>query len=160
MAAISIDSYSSQQAGFRASERSYIPRDELGGRVKIAYFSYTADGAVAANQVLGLTALRRGWRILGGKVYSSGAVATADLDVGLAAQDGSGVIDAAGTADDADLLGDAIDIATAGVYDLHDTEPSALGYKLEKDCYLIGTLLNAGLADGDVLKGYILYTEE
>lgn len=161
MAAISIDTYSAQGTELNTTTRQKnLESSEWSGRVRLAYFKYTADGAQAANKVLGLTQLRKGWRYLGGKVYSDGAVATADLDVGLAAADGSGEIDDSGTADDADFLGDAIDIATAGVYDLLDTEPSAIGYKLVKDCWVIGTLLTAGLADGDVLSGYILYAHD
>ena len=161
MAAIPINSYSVQGAEFNITDRQKkLDSNEWSGRVRLAWFEYTADGAVAANQVLGLTQLREGWRYLGGKIYSSGAAATADLDVGLIAADGSGEIDDSATADDIDLLGDAIDIATAGLYDLTDTEPSAIGYVLKKDCWVAGQLLTAGLDDGDVLKGYILYAHD
>lgn len=156
--AITIDTYSTQLTGVVAAEKNFLKQDELGGRIRCAYFQYVASGAQAALQVLGFTVLPKGARYLGGKIYSDGAVATADLDVGLMAADGSGFIDEANSvADDEDLLGDAIDIATAGVYELTDTEPAALGYKLEKECYVVGTLKTAGLADADVLAGVIFY---
>lgn len=161
MAAIAINTYSAQGTKLEATNFDPLKANELSGRVRCAFFNYVADGAQAADQVLGFTKLPVGARYLGGKVYSDGAVATADLDVGLIAADGSGFIDKAGTvADDIDLLGDAIDIATAGVYDLLDTEPAALGYLLEKECWVAGKLLTAGLADGDVLTGVIFYVTD
>lgn len=160
MAAIVINTYSAQGTKLTADNFQPLKANELSGRVRCAFFNYVADGAQAANQVLAFTQLPAGARYLGGKVHSSGAVATADLDVGLIAADASGEIDKSATADDIDFLGDAIDIATAGVYNLLDTEPDALGYLLEKPCWVAGKLLTAGLADGDVLKGVIFYVTD
>lgn len=161
MAAISINTYSAQATKLNATNFDPLRANELSGRVRCAYFVYTASGAQAANQVLGFTKLPAGARYVGGRIYSDGAVATADLDVGLIAADGSGTIDAAGSvADDIDFLGDAIDIATAGAYDLLATEPAALGYLLEKECWVAGKLLTAGLADEDVLAGVIFYVTD
>lgn len=159
---MSIDTYSEQGIKLNEDrENSYVKSNELSGRVRCAYFKYTASGAQAADQVLGFTKIPINARYLGGKIYSDGALEDTTLDVGLQGADGSGFIDQENSVADApDLLGDGINIANPGVYDLLNTEPSALGYELDKECWVTGTLITTGLADGDVLSGVIYYVTD
>mgnify|MGYP000085309175 CR=1 FL=1 len=108
-----------------------------------------ADEAKAANELIVLGFLRRGMKVLDLKVYCDGAVATADLDVGLVPKS---------TLDDAainGLMNDA-DIATAGVYSI---TPASILTEVTEDSYLVGKLQTAGLANADVIKGYALVFE-
>ena len=160
MSAIAIDTQSTQGAKLTASNFQPLKANELSGRVRTAFFQYIAIGAQAANQVLGFTRIPKGARYLGGTIVSSGAISSAKLDVGFIASDESGELDAAATADDIDFIGDNLDIAATAALDLLDTEPAAFGYVTQKDVWIAGKLLTAGLADGDTLTGVVYYVTD
>lgn len=140
---------STQMAKLLADGYKLLDPGDLGARARVAKFDYTADEAKAAGEFIVLAYVRKGTTILDGKIYCDGAVATADLDVGLVP---------VRTLDDANIqaLAVALDIATAGTYGLKN---GVIGTVVEEDSYIVGKLLVAGLANADVLKGYFLLAE-
>ena len=155
MAAIDLTSAntnkSTQMAKLLNSDGGYhlLAPQDIGAHVRVIPFNYVADEAKAANELIVLGFLGRGMKVLDLKVYCDGAVATADLDVGLVPKS---------TLDDAainGLMNDA-DIATAGVYSI---TPASILTEVTEDSYLVGKLQTAGLANADVIKGYALVFE-
>jgi hypothetical protein len=161
MAAIVPDNNTEQAAKIVNAGSAYAPLkpNELGGRVRVAYFYYKPTAAVAADKVIRLTRLPAGARILGGEVKSNAFVATADLNVGLIGADGNGYTDKAGTVDDDNnLFAALLDVATAGAYEFGNTTALGYGTVIDKECDLIGELKTAGMdGSADILQGHVLY---
>lgn len=114
--------------------------------------TYVAPSAIAADKNIIMFEVREPARILSGKLYSDGAVATADASVGVIPMS---------TLDDTNIavFGSGIDIATAGVYELMTGAANAsLMFDITVPSYIVIRTATAGLAEGDVLKlsmGYI-----
>ena len=162
MAAITAEYYGAEQTQVRAEGHAPIKPNELHGRQRIARFTlntntHGASGIADGSNVF-VAKLPKGARILIGKLKFEAMGGTAALDVGLAAADGSGFIDAAGTvADDDDLFGAAIDVSGAGEAVFADTIAQNYGYELEKECYLVLTAETDNWADDKDLIGHIEY---
>lgn len=163
MAVITPTKNSTQITNILALPIVYNKPNEREGRVRIAYFEYTPTVAVAAAAIIALTKLPYKARIIQGIVTSNALVATSTADVGLAAVDATGLIDAtvgATVADNATYLtaGGTLAVATAGSYSFANTQANHYGYELQKECYLILTLNTAGMdGAGDSLQGHVLY---
>lgn len=140
---------STEMAKLLADGYHILDPDEISARARIIPFSYVADEAKAAGEYIVFAKVPRRTTIIDGKVYSDGAVATADLDLGLVPI--STMSDAA-----IDGLMDGVDIATAGTYSLDD---GVIGTEVTEESYLVGKLVTAGLASADVLNGYLLVVE-
>jgi hypothetical protein len=151
------DSYTTQGAKISgASFQMLEPKDHYGRR-RVHFFDYTVPtGDEADGNHVFACKLPPNARILGGEVVCDGCGTGAEVDVGLAAFDGSGYIDSAGTvADDDDFLGAALDIAAAGRDTFAKTIAQNYGYVTEKELWLVLTVENAGWDADSVIKGSI-----
>jgi len=170
MSAITLTQNSQQLADGNGVPLTYLRANELGGRVRHAFFYFAPASNVAAGQVIGLCRLPVGARIVEGKLLSNGAVSTAVANVGLIAADGSGIPDAntsdydpgngqtVVSADSGTFFATGLTIATAGSYNFADTIANNNGYVLQKDCYIAATLGTAGMTGGThVLQGHVTY---
>lgn len=162
MAATVIDHKSTQVSNAEASPIVKDIPQAVEGKLRVKRISYappTGTDPVATDNVA-LAKMRKGQVLLGGVLNSNGAVATATLDVGISAVDGSDDIDDAGTGDDDDFFASALAIATAGVFSFGNTLALKYGYKCLKDVYITGTLNTAGMTGGThQLEGHVLLME-
>lgn len=167
MATIAVNVWSAEitkdTPALNGGNRVYLKPNEYGGRLRLARFNYFPAVAVAAGQVIAMALIPRGARVQKIDIYSNGAVATATLNVGVAAADGSGLpdpnnVNGAGTGDVATVFNTGITIATVGAYSAADTIAHNYGYEAQADIYVIGTLVTAGLAGtGDGFKGHVTF---
>lgn len=140
---------SDQRTNLDSTPSKMVKANELGGRVRIAYFSFTVPvGNAAIADIVELVSLRKGWRILGGHAawdaMTTGAgVATMELGV-------SGTV--------AKYL-EATDVDAAGSSDFADTGARNFGEEIASDAMLIATVSVEAWAAAAVLTGYILYAE-
>jgi hypothetical protein len=160
MAAITFDYSSDQVTTIDNTDNVYVKESELSGRVRLAHFKYTATVSVADGSQLELTRIR-GARAIGGKLGSSGRTS-------LRAEVGFTKTKTPVDDEDAKLLGGAgtpISIAAAAVIDLAPHDGTRLVPSVElptEEVSIFLTLDNnggAGLQAGDVLEGYVLYTQ-
>lgn len=153
------DSYTTQAAKIVGVDYAMLSTNEHHGRRRASYFSYTVPtGGEADDNHVFAALLPEGARILGGEFICDGAGTGAQVDIGLAGFDGSGYIDKALTVeDDDDLLGAAIDIAAAGRDTFAGTIAQNYGYVLDKPCWLVLTVENAGWTEEKVIKGSVEY---
>lgn len=162
MAAIVADYDDDQVAAIVGVPYKPLKPSELHGRVRIAYWNYKPTAAIAATKVIRLAKLPKNARVIAGRITSNAFVATSTMDVGLAAVDGSGIIDnpTDATADSNTFFtgGGTLAVATAGAYNFADTQANNNGYVLQKENWLICRLNTAGM-DGvaDVLQGHVSY---
>lgn len=156
MAATVIDDYSDELTPHVAPLYEPLQPNESHGRVRQAFFTFTA-GTEAAGLDVALAIIPKGARILEGTVSVSATTGSATLAFGLAARDGSGYIDAADSVSDGTaLLKAAAAITTTAKADLAATQALYYGYETEKELYLTMTTAAAALAS-QVIKGHILY---
>ena len=148
--------------------------NELGGRMRIAWFEFNTTDDLAASTALAefdtllMTKLPAGARLLAGYMMWEAMGTAMVCDVGLKAVDNSGYLDLAGTvADDKDKLTAAqLDVAAAGQSAFNHLAADAYGYVTEKELYLTLTPEDTGgeggvdadpwAADKDIY-GYIMY---
>jgi hypothetical protein len=129
-------------------------------RVKRFIFEPATGTNPAALQNIAFSRFKKGDVLLGGVVCSNGAVATANLEMGISAVDGSDDIDGAGTADDPNFFSGIINIDTAGDYQFGETLALKYGYECLKEVYLTGSLTTAGMTGGThKLIGHVLFME-
>jgi len=117
--------------------------------------------STAAGDTVELARLPAGARVLGVFIINEDWGTDVDLDIGLKASDGSGIIDKAGTVDDPDFF-------TSAVFDLDTTVRATptnmvdqnVGYVTKKAVSVYATVVDGGsisvAADKD-LNGYVLY---
>lgn len=161
--------YSNQAKSFVSPGYDPLRPNEMHGRVRSVYFFWnttsglTAGTTLAEDDLVILAKIPAGSRLLPGDVAWEAMGTSMTMDLGLMAVDGSGFIDLAGTvADDPDKLTDAaIDVAAAGQSRINHNDGDALGFVLEKECYLTLSTTNssgstAWAADKDVF-GYLNY---
>lgn len=159
MAAITIDNKSDQVLKLEPATgygRGQSDPYDVGLPVRVLTQTYTAPAAIAANKTIALLKITEPCRILYGKLYCDGAVATATCDVGITAVDS--LVDT-----NKAVFGAAVPIATAGTYSLADGlasgtgVPGSLFYEVTVPSYVYITLNTAGLAKDDVLKIVLFY---
>lgn len=154
---------SKQIKQWEAQGHAPLKPNELGGRKRIAYFSFKADrdaasAVVAQNDSVNLCNIPAGARLIGGKVRSGAFGASVTLDLGLKGADGSGYLDVAATsvADDPDAVATNVDISSAVVFELFE-EPAYRYYETEKELILTCLFEGANPADNVELAGHIEY---
>ncbi len=83
--------FKSDQLAQLATPGSLNHTNVKGGRIRVAYFSYTTSGTEAANDTIELVKLPKGARILGGSIHldqmdktGDGAVTPTTLNIGYA----------------------------------------------------------------------------
>lgn len=148
-----------------SGNRTELKPNEYGGRLRTMRFSFFPAVAVAAGQIINLGTLPPGARVLAIDVFSNATVATSTLSVGLAAADGGGTIDGLGgtgvVADSGTFFGSGFAINAAGKYTPGATIANNNGYELLIPCFLIGTLVTAGIAGtGDGIQGQVVYVKD
>lgn len=159
MAALVADSYSTEATKIVGVGYEQLMPTESRGRRRASYFSYTvpAGGEADDNHVFACK-IPEGARILGGSFKTDGCGAGAQVDIGVAAVDGSGYIDTAETvSDDDDFFGAAVDIAAAGADAFASTIAQNYGYKTEKELWLVLTVENAAWGAAAEIAGDIEY---
>lgn len=159
MAAITIDLKSVEVTKQTGTDYQPLKPNELHGRVRIARFSYTTPASVGVTdgQNIALCRLPKGARVIGAFMEFEAMGTGADLDLGLMAVDGTGVIDEDATSDSETFFADGLDVAAAG--NLHTDEILATnyGYELQKECYVVATADTANWDAEKDLVGHIEY---
>jgi len=160
---ISVDYKSTQVTNQDAVGWSALKPYERGGRLRIVSFDYTVPtGTIAIATVVSMATLPPGVMLLGGKLDNTALGTGALADIGLRGHDGNGNIDdtsGATVADDADLLGNDIDMAAAGNDDFNHTAALNFLYVTKKEVDLVFTVVGAVWAAAAVVKGYLMYSE-
>lgn len=136
------DFNSTQFAKFEGDPRQAVKVNEWGGRVRMAFWSYTADGTEADTNTIGLVRLPQGARVIDGHL-AHGAHTGADLLIGTVA--------------DPDRYLTTGDIALDGSISFLQTEANFYGEELTEDTDVIATVDTATLTSGEILNGHILY---
>jgi len=137
-----------------------IAPNQMGGRVRMAYFTYTtpATTGVTDGQNIGMCVIPKGARVLGGKIIGEAMAGSAAVDIGLAGNDGSGYIDAAGSVeDDDDLFLAAGDVSSAFALTFADTIARNYGYETEKEVILVATAETDDWAAEKDVYGHVEY---
>lgn len=138
------DFTSDQVAKFEADPRQAVKVNEWGGRVRMAFFSFTAGATgPAIGETIGLVRLPQGARVLHGRITTDTATVSAAADIGI---DG-----------DVDKYAAAASLASVGGVDFADTQALNLGTETTEDEDVFATVSGAALAAGTVLNGYMLY---
>lgn len=120
--------------------------NQLGGRVRMAFFSLnTTNVAVENGDTINLVKIPAGARVIGGQVAFGAMGANATLTIG--------------DAGDPDRLLAALDVSAAGTAALasKDVVPGLLGHEYSAETIITGTAGGANYAAAKVLHGYILY---
>ena len=168
MATTTISGYSDEITANRTPLYAPLKTNVQGGRVRIADWTLTCASQVSGTS-FAVAILPKGARIIGGILSANGTLAnSATIAVGLAAKDGTGVIDdgtaispagvaANGTAI-ADLVACLKAAATLGATQVPFSITQALGflYEVQKECYLTLTT-GTGTVAVEVIRGYVTY---
>lgn len=157
--AITADLYSIELTQVRAVGNAPIAPNEMHGRMRMARFTFNTVLGVTDGNNIAACIIPKGARILRIFLAWEAMGGTADLDVGLMGNDGSGYISAdnSTTADDDDMFAAALDIDGAGEDTVAATIAENYGYETEKECLLVLTA-EAGnwAADKDII-GHVEY---
>lgn len=142
--------YSTQVTKLRQTPRAEVKPNEIGGRVRVAYFDFTVPaGGVDIDDTVELTKIPAGARLLGGKLVSEamssgGAAASIQLGDGTTATKylGTTSIDAAAQADFA------------------HTAALNYGEELSAELTLTATAVTEAWVAAAVLRGHVLYVTD
>jgi hypothetical protein len=164
---LTLDLYGTEMTAFRSP--SYDPHEPhlYYGRVRRSEFNFNTGAGVDVSAYsgtarIGLAIIPVLAKIFYG-VYQHEAMGTnADLDLGLAGNDGSGYLskDNSTTADDYDLFVDGDDVAAAGqdsFASLFNGDLNPMYGPLEKECVLVATALTADWAADKDLLGEVFF---
>ncbi len=122
----------------------YVHANELYGRVRRSYFSYTTPaGGLAISDTIELTKVPKGARLLGGLVVNGAMATTAALELG------------DGTTSDKYLA--AASVAAAGQVDFGNLIAKNFGEQLAAALTLTATVVTAVWAAAEQLDGYVDY---
>jgi len=144
------DQDSEQVAKIRSADYTQLRPYDLYGRKRVCYGNVTAD--LAEDDVVGLIKIPRDCRVLPSLLAHTAFGTGVTAEIGVAAQDGSGFIDKAGTiADDDDFFATGVDVSAAGNELFADTVAGNLGYIFEKDVIITITLESANPAAGTLV---------
>lgn len=170
MAVITPTVNSQQMANIAGQPLTYLRPNELGGRMRVAFFYFAPTADPTSSGILSLTKLPAGARIIGGQLVSLNSISGTTMSVGLAAADGSGVPDANTsdydpgngqavlTADNATYFATTLGIGTDGTYTFAGTAAQHYGYVFQKECFLIGSFGTHGMtANSSLLYGHVTY---
>lgn len=163
-----ISGYSDEITANRSPLYAPLKTNVQGGRVRVVDWTLTLASQVSGTS-FAVAIVPKGARIIGGTLAASGTLAnSATLAVGLAAKDGSGLLDdgtaispagvvANGTAI-ADLTACLKAAAAQGATQVPFAITMALGYLYEtqKECYLTLTT-GTGTVATEVVRGHLLY---
>jgi hypothetical protein len=145
--------YSDQGAKIASEDYTMLRPYDHYGRRRIHYFEFTIPTGAAAADIYGLMKIPSGARIVGGEIVVD-ADAGSTVDIGVAAFDGSGYIDAANSAvDDSTFLADGLVLALNAV-DFPVTLAKNYGYVTEKALWVQLSDVD-GLTAGTTVAGSI-----
>ena len=159
-----MSSYNSVELESVRTDGDKLKPNQKSGKIVIAEFNYTVPtGNLTINDTIDLVELPAGAKLVGG-VYQHGAMGVGSiLDIGIKGSDGSGFIDAAGTAaDDPDYFIDGDNVAAAGqdtIAELAQGDLNALA-TIDKDCTVYATCLGAGWVATKTLQGIVKYVQQ
>lgn len=138
---------STQETKRTATPPKMLGTDELGGRVRVAFFAFTVPTAtVAADETVDLFTLPKGARLLGGQIAAeamSTGGAAASIQIGVS-----------GTP--AKYLG-TTSIDAAAISDFANTVALSYGELLSAETTIIATCKTEAWAATKILKGHVLY---
>jgi len=143
MSAITFDVASTQLANIRLDRPILNNNNDVGGRVRICKFDYTATGAVSSGSQIELLEFRPSTVIVGGAVTEISLSNSATADLGYTAT-GTPVDD------NKDVFLDGVTAAT---------EFSPAMVTTSEKTTLFATTGVGALASGDKLVGYVLYVD-
>jgi hypothetical protein len=136
-----------QQTKIDATPREMLRPNEMGGRVRVAFWEFTVPAAtLVINDTVDLVTLPKGARILGGKIVCeamSTAGGTASADIGII-----------GTAA---KYGDNIDVDAAGADDFAHTIALYFGELLTVETKIVLTAVAEAWAAAAKCYGFVLY---
>ncbi len=168
MATTTIGGYSDEITANLQPLYAPIKTNVQGGRVRVADFTLTLASQVNGTSIA-VALLPKGARVIGGVLAASATLAnSATLAVGLAAKDGTGLIDdgtaispagaAANGTPIADLTACLKAAAVQGAAQVGYALTTALGYLYEtqKEVYLTLTT-GVGTVSTEVVRGHVLY---
>jgi hypothetical protein len=136
-----------QQTNIDASPRVMLKPNEMGGRVRVAYWEYVVPtGNIAVNDTIDLVTLPKGARILGGKSFNE-AMTTAGGTAGYS-------IGIVGTVA---KYGLTIDVDAAGSDDFANTIALNFGELLTVQTTIIAKVTGEAWVAAAKFYGYILY---
>lgn len=159
MAAIVPSANGVELAQVAAEGHNPLKANQVYGRVKVSTFTINTGSGIAQNTVVAAAKLPRGARLLRGRIDFGAMGTSATAEIGLAATDGGGYLDVAGTVDDdVDKLLAAGNVAAAGQLAFVDTAALGMLYETEKEVYLVVKATGAAWAASKTLQGYILYS--
>lgn len=135
---------SSQHANYTAVPATLVKPNELGGRSRIAYFAVTTSAYASTGDVINLTTLPKGARIVGGRIVHEANAASTTLSVG--------------TTDSATrYLGATAVGASAGGTDVANTVALNFGDELTAITVITATPGGATWTAGTSILGFIEY---
>ena len=155
-AATVLDAFDNELAQVQPPNYSPLKPNQMGGRVRICFFTYTF-ASQAAGFDLGLAVLPKGARLIDGVFQFSATLGgTTTVSFGLMGKDGSGTIDGSGTSDGVALLMAALASSSTAKQNFLATAALDYGYETQKDLYLTLTTA-AGAMGTQVLTGHVTY---
>lgn len=135
---------STQYANVTATPVTLVKPNELGGRQRVAYFAVTTSAYASSGDVINLTTLPKGARIVGGRIVWAANAASTTLSVGT-------------TASATRYLGATAVGASAGGADLANTVALNLGDELTATTVITATPGGATWTAATSILGYIEY---
>jgi hypothetical protein len=135
---------STQYANYTAVPPTLVKPNELGGRGRIAYFAVTTSAYASTGDVINLTTLPKGARVVGGRIVWAANAASTTLSVGY-------------TGAATRYLGATAVGAAAGGADLANTIALNLGEELTAITTVIATPGGATWTAATSILGFIEY---
>jgi hypothetical protein len=135
---------SSQYANYTAVPATLVKPNELGGRSRIAYFAVTTSAYSSSGDVINLTTLPKGARVVGGRIVWAANAASTTLSVGT-------------TASATRYLGATAVGASAGGADVANTVALNLGDELTASTVITATPGGATWTAATSILGFIEY---
>ena len=158
MAAIITSINSTEVAQIATEGHAPLKANELYGRVRMTKFTVATGAGIAQNSIIALAKLPKGSRIVGGRIDFGAMGTSATCELGLAATDGGGYLDAAGTVSDTiDKLLAAGNVAALGQLDYANTAALGFLYETEKEVMLVAKATGAAWAASKTLQGIIKF---
>lgn len=155
MAATTINSFSAELTQVQPPNYSPIKTNQQAGRVRT--FNFTrVFASEASGQNIALATIPKGARILGGEICVSATMGSCTFALGIAAKDGTGVIDASATSDSTNFFLAAVALTTTAQTPFAITQALNYLYETQKEVYLTLTL-GAASAGTQTLMGSIRY---
>lgn len=145
--------YSTDLSAANDTERTYLPTNVSGGRVRCATWGYESSSTTADGADIALAILPKNAKVLMIHYNHEAFGTTAALDLGLSKLDGT-VID-----DDLFIAADAV--SSAGSNTLYPSASATVGedmYTTTQECVLTATVETALWAADKAFSGFVLYS--